>query len=722
MKTADTVGILLSDEVASSAESEVSKAVKADSDLIHIDSGDRWVLVNDTSGILSLLSHLRKRVDKAKHSDGRQIRAANWVQSQVKDSGTVQAASEVIQPQTQSRLTNAGFKQPTATTFPGTAVEDNTHVLAAASQLYQLLQTPDIANITLPDAKVVQFLDCGGQLAYHDILPIFTTIPAMYLHVFDLTQDLTAYPEDRLCLDTTEGEVRSHVKSPLTVAEMMTRSVMTIESLANKKVQLPKEVLIGEPPQPRIIFVGTHLDELAQKEKNLKSAFENVNKALQSALCSESHHMEEMVMKNLDERLPAMFFPVNNHQSIHSEFGYLASIGQLMGRIKTFFSPVKEKEVGNLAIQQLKGRMKTLVSGVKVKVPVKWYLYQMLELSRSKERPTPVHTYGDLYKLCHRKLAVDDLKEFHMMITYFHALGLLIHACNDDAHSEDSICLIFTDPSYLFENVSKLFHVQFLDESRCEGSLRRLKFEGKLTEETLRDLKVDSSQLDHKAFMDVLVHFFIGADLKDRSGNEGRTLFIPCVLPIDDSSQPVATEEFLHFVITFDEKPFIPCGVYAGAIARLQSLPQWIISTASISRSHAKFGVAAMDTVQLFNCSSHIRVELHACDRKKTQLYRDTVLTVVSESYCFLFHSKPTRGQPCPTCREKPYLVLGLTCHDCLEKKTNHFAILQVEDGVAKAVRCQATLNPLKLREEHMDLFQDIQHDVSVHCITHQEV
>ena len=542
--------------------------------------------------------------------------------------------------------------------------------------------------------------------------------------MFDLTKDLTAYPEDQLCLDTAEGEVHSQVQSPLSVAEMMTRSVMTIESLADKKVQLPKEVLIGEPPQPRIIFVGTHLDELARKEKNLKSAFENISKALQSAVCSESHHVEEMVIKNLDEHLPAMFFPVNNHQNIHSEFGYLALISQLMGRIKTFFSPVKEKEVGNLAIQQLKGRMKTLVSGVKVKVPVKWYLYQMLELSRSKERPTPVHTYGNLYKSCCRKMAVDDLKEFHAMITYFHALGLLIHACKDDAHSEDSTCLIFTDPSYLFENISKLFHVQFLEESRCGGSLRKLKLEGKLTEKTLGDLKVDSSQRDHKAFMDVLVHFFIGADIKDSSGNEGRTLFIPCILPIDDSSQPVimTTEESLHFVIAFDEKPFIPCGVYAGAITRLQSLPQWTVSTASISRSHATFGIAAMDTVQLFNCSSHIRVELDACDRKKAQSYRDTVLTVVSKSYCFLFHFKPTRDQPCTACREEPYLVLGLTCHDCRENKTNHFSILQVEDGVAKAVRCQATLRARKLCEEHMDLFQDIQHDVSVHCLTRQEL
>ena len=669
MKTAETVGIL-----------------SADSDLIEIDSEDKWVLVNEPSGILSILSHLKERVDKVMHDSPIQKSA------QVKDAKPTPAPSEVAEP-------NQETAKPVASTSTGATVEDNTHVLAAASQLYQLLKTPDVRNITLPDAKLLQFLDCGGQLAYHDILPIFTTTPAVYLHVFDLTKDLTAYPEDQLCLDTAEGEAYSHAQSPLSVAEMMTRSVMTIKSLADKKVQLPKDILIGEPPQPHVVFVGTHLDELAQKCENLKSTFDSTCKTLQSALRSESHHMEEMVMKNLDQRLPANFFPVANKPNFQSD-------------------------IVNLAVQQFKRRIKSLVSGVKVKVPVKWYLYQMLEISRVKETHAPVHKYGDLFKDCHLKMVVDDLMEFHTMITYFHALGLLIHACNDDAqdHSEDSVCLIFTDPSYLFENISKLFHVQFLEAIRCGGSLRRLKLEGKLTEKTLRDLKVDSSQLDHKAFMDVLVHFFIGADIEDRSGNEGRTLFIPAVLPIEATTQPLRSEQSLHFVIAFDEKPCIPCGVYASAITRLQSQPKWTLSTSSISRSHTTFGVVPGDIVQLFDCSSHIRVELHDCDMKKVQEHRDTVLTVVSESYCFLFHAKPTRGEPCTACKEEPYLVLGLTCHHCHEIKANHIAVLEMEDGEAKSVRCQATMNAKKVHEKHMDLFQGIQHDVSVHCISYSKL
>ena len=348
----------------------------------------------------------------------------------------------------------------------------------------------------------------------------------------------------------------------------------------------------------------------------------------------------------------------------------------------------------------------------------------MLEMSHAREHHAPVHEYKDLFKYCHLAKVVDDVKEFHTMVTYFHALGLLIHSCNEDAykHSEDSACHIFTDPSYLFENISKLFHVHFIEEDRCEGSLQKLKLEGKLTEKTLKDLKVDNTQLDYEAFMDVLVNLFIGANIVDSMGREGRTLFIPSVLPFKQTTQPVATEQSCHFVIAFNEKPFVPCGVYAGAIARLQSLKDWtIISTAGkISRSNSSFGVGAEGTVHLFNCSSHIRVELSDCDGQKVQENRDNVLTAITESYCFLFHAKPTEGQPCANCWDHPYLELGRTCH-CCENEANHIATLWLEDGEAKTVRCTRTMNTKRLDEEHLELFECIQDNVyvSVHALYH---
>ena len=81
---------------------------------------------------------------------------------------------------------------------------------------------------------------------------------------------------------------------------------------------------------------------------------------------------------------------------------------------------------------------------------------------------------------------------------------------------------------------------------------------------------------------------------------------------------------------------------------------------------------------------------------------------VVAESYCFLFHGKCAKNQTCATCQDDPYLVLGLICHPCRERKTRYIATLQVEHGEAKTVRCPATQDARRLHDNHLELFQGI--------------
>ena len=121
----------------------------------------------------------------------------------------------------------------------------------------------DQDKIYLLDAHLLQFIDCGGQLAYHDIIPIFVNIPAIYLHVFNLTVELTECPEDGICNE--DGSDGFSAKSPLTIAQMMARSVLVIRDLACKRVHLPEEVAAEGTPQPPVAFIGTHYDTFFAK-------------------------------------------------------------------------------------------------------------------------------------------------------------------------------------------------------------------------------------------------------------------------------------------------------------------------------------------------------------------------------------------------------------------------------------------------------------------------
>ena len=659
---------------------------------------NKWVLVNNDSGVLSLLTHLRdtiaarssttqKPVDYEIRAEDNNLPSSHETAAEdsILHSSQETAAEDVMLPSTHEGMHREAAIQPSGDISDAVAL--------MSSRIYRELQNPDLVDVALSDAHLLQFLDCGGQLAYHDILPLFVTIPAIYLSVCNVTEELTECPIDELC--STEGNKMYAAKSALSVAEMVTRSAMTVRSLADRKVPLLPDITYES--KPRLMLVGTHLDKLNEKDADEK--LNASNEILHKTLQLKSRLLERAVVPN--EKSQLIFFPVSNkfyadksHQSRkHCKCKHCHATKNLKEKITK-----QAKE-----------------DAVKVDVPMKWYLHQLLELSQSEK---PFYSYSELYERCRAEGSVTDVGEFHAMVTYFHALGLLIHLCEADVgHTEESACLVFTNPSHLFENISKLYLVQFEDVSGGDKIL--LKHEGKLTRDALRELGV---QLNPDHFMDLLVQLFIGAEIK--SQEEGRVLFVPSVLtssPDDAAPSRVSTglrEDSLGFAVTFENTSFIPCGVFTGMSAHLQNAPGWQIFTKSISRKRMTFTVGTEGTVTLFDHATHISVNMDRHEGKCKE-YRDTIIKVVADSYCFLFHSKSAKdpqGGPCSECVKSPYLVLGQTCQECRTlhdtPEAPHFAELMV-DHVPKTVRCPRITTAKKLRKSECDLFQNMSHYVS---------
>ena len=759
MKTAETVSIISPKEQQREMEACDDGLAQADStelklvhsDMIHLDSCESqkftWLLMDNASGMQSFLNCLQQEDEASTYK----VEAAEEsAESVITDAVPTPESHAVPTPESHAVPTPESHAVPTpeshavptpeshavptpeshAVPTPESLSEDTVEVMDAitadgvpgcmeekavtspsavagvASRIHQMLQSPNITNYEIPDSKLVQFLDCGGQHAYHDILPVFTTIPAVYLHVFNVNVDLQDHPVDQICFSPGD-EVYASARSPLSIAGMISRSVMTVNSLVDKNMQLPPGVLQGEPPEPRIVMVGTHLDELAASSKEaIEKTFMSVNRALNEAL--PSSHLKEMLVRNQNPHLPAMFFPV--------------------GRL----SPQPDKESESLrhttkqSISALKQRIEKLVSAVKVKVPVKWYLYAMLDICQSKEGCIPVYKYSDLFQLCHSEHAIEDCGEFHTMVTYFHALGLMFHLCGKDVqHRENSTCWVFTNPSYLFENISKLYQVQFLEEDRCEGSLQTLRSQGRLTWKALRALNVDNTYLSDDDFMTLLIQLFIGADITEKEGGrkDDRVLFVPSVIPVSDAMYlhtVISRLPWPYFIITFESKFFLPCGVFTGVIARLQSIPHWKMCYGehSVSRLHAKFSIGAFDTVYVIDNSTHIKVaaDIHDInDTTRAEEFRNTVIDAVAQSYCFLFHGKAGTGSKCKFCKQS-ILVLGLLCR-CTTCGTKDIAELHTDCSIPKSVRCRSSGNAEKLQGKQALFFWNIKHDVSMHQI-----
>ena len=612
----------------------------------------------------------------------------------------------------------ADFTAPTAT-----PVDKQTKVEHTLDEIRLQIQkmvksVKDQDKITLPDAHLLQFIDCGGQLAYHDILPIFVNIPAIYLHVFNLLVELTECPKD--CIRKADGSVAfgAHsgfsAKSPLTVAQMMARSVLVIRDLAHKRVQLPKAVAAEGTPQPSVAFIGTHYDKFFAKHRDQTGAkLNDISTKLKSVCIGDVK-----VMSHRHPELPPMLFPVNNYAE----------------------TTTGDDDTSSLSTSWLKKAIEEEVFGVKVKVPVLWYLFQLLQWAKEGKK---VHKYGELCKSC-AAYGLTDKGDIYAMVTYFHALGLFLHHCRHDGkkHIEDAEgceCLVFTDPSYLFENITKLYQVQFWREEDVHGCLDDLKKYGKLTKEALTELRVGISQktdtelkvgisqdadtelkvgisqevdnvlkvdIDHECFMDILVQLFIGADIE--SSDNIRSLFVPSVLTdsidIGDPSQTGTTSHgrSVHFAIAFTHgndtshnRTFIPCGVFTGMIARLQATEGWEYFCDSMSRLHMEFFVSRY-TVKLYDHATHIGIVLKREKGEKEAVddivqYCNIVIEATASSYCFLFHSNVTEdplSKACGDCTARPYLILGRTCPKCTAPEDVHFLKVQKDKGTL-FVRCQ---------------------------------
>ena len=674
-----------------------------------------WIPLSAASGIMSLLEHLREDTvltnEAASHEQAEAPSSPTEVPSpishkdlELKDivsalpDRPVGNASPVPTALPDRPVGNASpmpkskadFLAPTASLVDEEPQVEHTSddIQFLINEMHKLLKSvKDQDKIALPDAHLLQFIDCGGQLAYHDILPIFVNIPAIHLHVFNLTVELTECPEDCICNE--DGSNGLSAKSPLTIAQMMARSVLVIEDLACKKVQLPKEVAAEGTPQPSVAFVGTHYDTFCAKygdqtEAKLKDISRELHKSVRI------RHVK--FMQHAHSKLPPMFFPINNYEKKETE------------------KATGDDDRSSLSTSLLKKAIKKEVVGVKIKVPVKWYLYQLMQWGM-KERKE--QTYGELCKSC-ASVGLTDKGDIYAMVTYFHALGLLLHHCRNEStkHIEDAEgckCLVFTDPSHLFENITKLYRVQFMREEEAHGCLHYLKKHGKLTNDALTRLEID---IDHNCFMDILVHLFIGADIECSVSARSRSLFVPSVLTnsIDSTglSETGTTRHehsvrfaiaFTHGIDTSDNRTFIPCGVFTGMIARLQSTNDWEYCCDSISRLHVEFLVSKY-TVKLYDHATHIGIVLKSENGKKEAVeevvedfvqYCDTVIEATANSYCFLFHSNVTErplSKACDDCTARPYLILGRTCPNCTEPEDLHFLKLQKNRGTV-FVRCQ---------------------------------
>ena len=299
------------------------------------------------------------------------------------------------------------------------------------------------------------------------------------------------------------------------------------------------------------------------------------------------------------------------------------------------------------------------------------------------------------------------------MVQFFHDLGLFFHQHSglpsevDHLRGDDSqcTCLVFIDPSFLYRNISKLYHVQF--KANLTGPLQKLKTDGILTSVTLDELDIDPN-LHREWLLHLMVSLGIVARLPQSSKQQcAERYFAPSVLtPATARRCPTRKSKMGSLIISFSGKEYIPSGVFPAAVTYLLSDQKWTILHEFTSRTLMYFRVGP-DYVELTETNSFIEMvvssDLSNIDHQSFVSYRDTVLNSLAQSYKRLYEVEDITG----------VLTVGVPCPLWAHRGSNdHFAHL-VRSGDRMCATCTVKEKGFILKKKQKDLFHGLNCPVS---------
>ena len=125
--------------------------------------------------------------------------------------------------------------------------------------------------------RMLQIIDSGGQPQFHEVLPIILRRLAFYIFVFRLCDELSSRPVVEFYVDGKP------VSTPFTSAQ-------TIEQLLQhcaRSMHSHRSSSGSEGECPRIMILGTHLDEEKRSKENREEKNRKILKVLLSTLESQ---------------------------------------------------------------------------------------------------------------------------------------------------------------------------------------------------------------------------------------------------------------------------------------------------------------------------------------------------------------------------------------------------------------------------------------------------
>ena len=403
----------------------------------------------------------------------------------------------------------------------------------------------------------IYFRDCGGQPEFHEVLPTLASRSALFLLVFNLSEDLNT--QYKVTYKTSGGEVSDPYVSSFTVKQTLLQCLASTASCLKPYIIFKyTRIAVGKwlrkailkMPTLRLLIIGTHKDHLLGHE--IDDVINSVNKQLEDEIKGTDWYSTDMIM------------PTEN--------------GRILLGVNTF-CPNDIKKVKDLVNEAARD--------YQLEIPVPWLAFDFCIRKLGKKIMT-VKECICIAKECE----ISSSDEFFAALLFLHnSIGTIRYFHNVSLLQD----VVITDPQLLFDIVTDLIVNTFSFKKRIQRKSEhdKFRFSGRFTKRHLENCKyIQERLLSIEQVIAILEHLVIIAPVGVNESNE-QEYFLPCVLVHASlPSTPVSRNcgNIPPLLITF-KCHYTPRGIFSSLIARilLDGKGNLELVSEEIYRDHVKF-------------------------------------------------------------------------------------------------------------------------------------
>ena len=463
-------------------------------------------------------------------------------------------------------------------------------------------ETPDESYLTEDDYSKIRsslenthslyLSDTGGQIEFQELLPLLIAGPAIFIFVFRLDPGglnvLT-----KVSYRKGQNEVSNEYESSLTIREFFLQTLASINSMELNTVNDFKTPRM-EHFKPCVIIVGTCEDELHEKynmdHEKVNAKIEDINCEIIAIL--DKHNYENIIFVLANPKARKYLFTVSNKFDADLPEEEEGGGGKIRSFITDWIRSEPQKRMFEITYPLHYLLASLCLENLDEKVITKEFFASTLKRNRIE-----IINMDNL--LCFLHYNIGQIRHFSKCI------GV-----------ED---LIFNKPTFLFEAITQLIIMTFLQKGAVHGQLSELE-KGIFSDDHMKNIKLPK-EITHEQFIQILLKLRIIAPYKDK--DQSSKYFIPCILNHlqDGELQTHKMHKVQTLVIEFQcEHCECPKGLFDIIICHIitheptSELARWRLDPNEIFRDKVSFKVSVSDdevnfdkiTLQFF--STHLEM------------------------------------------------------------------------------------------------------------------